>query len=207
MKEEDIGSVTRWIRQAKAGDEAGLERIWERYFGQVVQYVRSRLGTRWRKARDEEDVALSVFDGLWRGVKAGRFPRLDDRDNLWKILVGVAARKAADVVRDERCQKRGGGNVMDETTLRDAEGDLSGAGLERALASDPTPEFALMVAEECERRLSTLKDPMLRRIALLKLEGFENEEIKVEIGCALRTIERKLMRIRKEWSREGLAHE
>ena len=33
---------------------------------------------------DEEDVALSAFDSLCRGAVEGRFPRLDDRNDLWR---------------------------------------------------------------------------------------------------------------------------
>ena len=33
---------------------------------------------------DEEDVALSAFDSFCRGAEQGRFPRLDDRDDLWQ---------------------------------------------------------------------------------------------------------------------------
>ena len=52
-------------------------------------------------AADEEDVALSAFDSFCRGDGAGRFPRLDDRDDLWRLLLLLTARKAAHLIRDE----------------------------------------------------------------------------------------------------------
>ncbi len=72
----------------------------------------------------------------------------------------------------------------------------------RVIGQEPTPEFAAMVAEEFERRLLGMGDDTLRRIALLKLEGYTNEEIGAQLGCVVRTVERKLDVIRKTWQRE-----
>ena len=66
----------------------------------------------------------------------------------------------------------------------------------------PTPEFAAMVAEECRHRLDGLRDETLRRVALLKMEGYTNEEVADRLGCGLRTVVRKLELIRKAWTAE-----
>jgi DNA-directed RNA polymerase specialized sigma24 family protein len=42
-------------------------------------------------------------------------------------------------------------------------------------------------------------DPAMRRIIVLKLSGFSNEEIAAEFGCSVRTVIRKINRIRQEW--------
>ena len=59
---------------------------------------RERLRSGPRGAADEEDVVLSAFDSFCRGAAQGRFPRLDDRNNLWSVLVTLTARKAADLI-------------------------------------------------------------------------------------------------------------
>ena len=59
--------------------------------------------------------------------------------------------------------------------------------------------------EECELLLGRLDDPALRTTALLKLEGYANEEIADRLGCTVRTVERKLARIRETWSRNAAA--
>ena len=95
------GSVTIWLGRLKAGeqrDEAAAH-LWGRYFGQLVARARERLRARVRVA-DGEDVALSAFDSFVRAAEAGRFPRLDDRDDLWQVLLLLTARKAADAARD-----------------------------------------------------------------------------------------------------------
>ena len=69
-------------------------------------------------------------------------------------------------------------------------------------ASEPTPADAAAFNDELERRLRALGDPVLRRIALCKLEGYTNKEIARELdNCTERTIERKLVRIRTRWAR------
>jgi DNA-directed RNA polymerase specialized sigma24 family protein len=58
------------------------------------------------------------------------------------------------------------------------------------------------VAEELERRLSSLGSAELRAIALRKLEGYTTEEIAAQLGCARCTIERRLQLIRLKWTEE-----
>lgn len=68
--------------------------------------------------------------------------------------------------------------------------------------SEPSPEFAAQVAEECQRLLSSLNDGQLRQIAIWKMEGFTNAEIAVKISRSVPAVERKLARIRTLWERE-----
>jgi DNA-directed RNA polymerase specialized sigma24 family protein len=49
-----------------------------------------------------------------------------------------------------------------------------------------------------------LHDDSLCRIALQRMEGYNDEQIAAQMGCSLRSVERKLRLIRKEWLREGL---
>ena len=103
------GSITRWIGQLQAGDPAAAQPLWERYFRHLVDLARRKLLGARPQGADEEDVALSAFDSFCRGLKRGRFPELQDRDNLWKLLVVLTARKACHLLRDEQRLKRGGG--------------------------------------------------------------------------------------------------
>ncbi len=47
-------------------------------------------------------------------------------------------------------------------------------------------------------------DSTLRTIVELKLQGYANEEIAESVGCATRTIIRKLNRVRDEWDSDNL---
>src|SRR4051812_48283 len=98
MNEE--GSVTLYLRRLREGDRLALQKLWEGYFARLVGLARTRLRGVPRQAADEEDVALSAFDSFYRGVEEGRFPRLDDRNDLWQVLVLLTARKASNLARD-----------------------------------------------------------------------------------------------------------
>ena len=197
------GSVTHWLGALKGGDAAAAQRLWERYFDRLVRLARAKLGAMPRGAADEEDVALSAFHSFCQGAARGRFPRLDDRDNLWRLLVTITARKALDQVRRQARQKRGGGRVLVGSAQAGGEDDTDGAGLDQVVGQEPTPQFAAMVADECRRLLAALGDETLRRVALLRMEGCSDEEIAARVDCSLRTVSRKLALIRKAWLREG----
>jgi DNA-directed RNA polymerase specialized sigma24 family protein len=74
--------------------------------------------------------------------------------------------------------------------------------LEGILSREPSPEFALQLAEEYQRLLRCLDDHTLRSVALWKMEGQSNNDIAARLGCAPRTVTRKLHRIRVLWSQE-----
>jgi DNA-directed RNA polymerase specialized sigma24 family protein len=185
------GSVSNWLDRLKAGDRAATRQLWERYFQRLVGLARARLQGAPRRAADEEDVALSAFHSFCRAAEQGRFPRLLDRDNLWRLLVVLTTRKASHLVRDEHRQKR-----------RAPAADPDGPELEAILGSEPTPELAAQLAEEHRRLLDGLGSAELAQVALWKMEGYANEEIAARLGCVPRPVERKLRLIRSLWSGE-----
>src|SRR5437016_2070667 len=103
-----LGSVTFWINRLKAGErDAASQRLWEGHFEKLVRQARARLGNSPGRSEDAEDVALSAFDSFVRAAEANRFPQLDDRDNLWAILLTITRRKAARLLEKQRSAKRG----------------------------------------------------------------------------------------------------
>lgn len=186
-----LGPVTVWLERLKAGDAAAAKPLWDRYFERLVGLARARLRSRPRAAADEEDVALSAFDSFCRGAAAGRFPRLDDRDDLWQLLFVLTTRKAIGLVRHETRKKRGG---LAAGATPDALAGLAG--------DEPSPEVVAEVTEECARLLGLLGDGQLRQVAIWKMEGYTNEEIARLLDRAVPTVERRLAAIRKIWEEE-----
>jgi DNA-directed RNA polymerase specialized sigma24 family protein len=190
--------VTHWVRQLQAGDRAAVQKLWEGYHRRLVALARKKLGGSPRRAADEEDVVLSAFDSFCRGAEQGRFPRLEDRDDLWQLLVMITTRKAADLVTHEARDKR------DWRRLQNGTGDPHDnvSIMRELLGREPEPSFAAEVADECQRLLGLLPDEKLRQTAVLKLDGHTNEEIAVRMEVAPKTIERWLRLIRKHWQGE-----
>src|SRR5207237_3816674 len=109
MADVGEGSVTAWFESLKAGDADAAQKLWRRYFEALVRLARNRLRGAPKGVADEEDAALSAFDSFVRGAACGRYPRLDDRDDLWRLLVVITERKALDQAQREPRQTRGGG--------------------------------------------------------------------------------------------------
>jgi RNA polymerase sigma factor (sigma-70 family) len=197
-----IGSVTYWLRRLKAHDQVAVQKLWEGYFQRMVWLARKKLHSAPRSAEDEEDVALSAFDNFCRGVQQGRFPRLDDRDDLWQVLVMITARKARNLVKHERRMKRGAGKVHHESALSPGQSPSQAPVFANLIGREPDPEFVAQMAEECRRLLQKLEDPDLRTVAVWKMEGHSNQEVAAKLCRSRVTVERKLRLIRETWEQE-----
>jgi len=198
----DEGSVTRWIGDLKAGDREALDRLWPRYFERLVRLARTRL-TAARPGgacEDEEDAALSALNSLWDRASGGKLPDLKGRDELWRLLVVITARKALRQRERQGRQKRGGGRLIGEAAFALED---TGDAFAQVVGREPTAEFVAMVAEESRLRLEALGDETLRSVALWRMEGYTKEEIAGRLGCVLRTVDRKLEAIRRVWQEEG----
>jgi DNA-directed RNA polymerase specialized sigma24 family protein len=180
-------TVSAWIMDLKGGDSVAAQRLWERYFQRLVGLSRRVLKTTPRQAADEEDVALSAFNSFCHRASHGKFPQLEDRDDLWKLLMTITVRKAIQLTRKAR--RRPAANELD--LIKD-----------QIAGQEPTPEFAAAVKDEFERLLDSLGDEDLRQMALWKLEGLTNPEIAERVGHSVSFVGRKLRLIRRVWAEE-----
>lgn len=199
----DDASISYWIRELKEGDQAAAQEIWERYYHRLVALARTKLGSAPRRASDEEDAVISAFDSFCRGAGAGRFPLLQDRDDLWSLLAVITARKALNQVKHEGRQKRGGGKLAGESAFIRPGMDSRAGGIEQIIGTEPSPDFAASVVEELRLLLDGLGDDQLSKIAVWKMEGYSNPEIADRAGCAISTVVRKLRLIRKKFTAES----
>lgn len=182
----DHESVSLWLANMKDGDEAAVQQIWERYFSRLVALARRALADSPRFSGIEEDVAQSAFKSFYFRAKDGKFPRLDDRDDLWKLLLTITLRKSW---RQRRRESKG---ITADPYEVNAQ-----------LASEALdPESAAIIVEEFRRLFGKLDKPLLSRVALMKFEGFSNRQIADELDVSIATIERKLRVIRHLWSEE-----
>lgn len=197
-------SVSQWIAGLKAGDVTAAGKLWQRYYRRLVGLARKKLGSSPRRVADEDDVVADAFASFWNAAQRGRFPELNDRNDLWHLIVRITERKAYDQVRDLGRRKRGGGKVLGESAFARAGGasSVSDFGIDAVGGLEPTPEFAALAADAVGELLAQL-EPEIREIALMKLEGYSNEEIAARIVRSLATVERRLKMIRAQWSKSG----
>lgn len=180
--------ITRWIDAARAGDSDAETDLWNHYFGQVTRLARVRMLALQRTVYDEEDATSSALRSLFRGLREDRFPELHDRSNLWRVLVLITKRKARAQWRREQAGHRVPAGAVDAE-----------APIEQIISSEPTPDFVSEMMDETERLLESLGDDRLRRIAVMRMDGLTNDEIADRLGCASRTIRRKIDLIRDTW--------
>lgn len=180
-------SVSQWLPGVKEGDDQAVQEIWQRYYQRLVGLARRVLESSPRAAMDEEDVALSAVKSFCAGAAGGRFPRLNDRDDLWKLLMTITVRKAYKVRRkDGRAAAPLAPEVMQDVFAD----DQAGRG------------FTVTFSDELRRLLDLLGDDQLRQIVQLKLEGYTNKEIAQRFDRHETFAERKLRLIRRIWAEE-----
>ena len=172
MASQDDGSVTRWIGDLKAGDDSAAQHLWERYFDRLVRLARARLRAARRAGADRGRGGRGPerLRQLLPRRRRGPFPRLDDRDDLWRLLVVITVRK---VLAQVERQRRGSAAAAGWSASRPSSAASGrGRGLDRIVGDEPTPEFAAMVADEYRRLLDRLGDEALRQVLDLRLEGY-----------------------------------
>lgn len=181
-------TITQWIAGLRDGDERAARAVWEAFFDRLRGYALRKLGDAPRRVRDEEDLALSAIQALCAGAMEGRFHKLDNRDDLWQVLVMITARKASNVRRQHLAR----GEAGESAVVSPDEGGLAD------VLAGPAPEFAESISTACEELLGVLDDK-LREVALLKFAGHTNEEIAQLRGRSVKAVERYLQMIRLKW--------
>lgn len=204
----DDDDVSVWIRNLSGGDDEAFRKIFDRYFTKLVRLAKRKvdgLGIN-RRATGEEDIAQNAMYSFYKRASDGQF-QLEDRGELWRLLVTITVRKAYAEAKSQRAQKRGGGTVRGESIFMKA-GDLEpNVGIGQVLGAEPTAEFATLAAERCKELLDLLGDESQKDVARYKLDGYSNEEIAKMLNCVPRTVERKLQLIREKWSRAAMESE
>jgi RNA polymerase sigma factor (sigma-70 family) len=183
---ETSQSITRLIRAVQDGSDTAIRPLLAAYFDRLVQLARKRLQNMPGLGGYDEDLALRSFHSVYERLRDPDRPLdLAGRDDLWRLLATRTISRAIDLIRRHHPQE-----VPSDQDFTDL------------LTREPTPLEAAEMADECRRLLESLPGPELRIIALLKVEGYTNEEIASQLDCVPRTIERKMSRIRLLWKHE-----
>ena len=188
------GSVSLALRQIKDHSRTAVKGLWIRYFPGLVRVAQGTLKHLPHRLHDADDAAQSAFISFWKQISRDGISETLDRNSLWKLLATMAARKAKQIVRRDCAAKRGGGAVVNFSSLDKTTDNINPSQLIEQLSSE---DFDLA----CEERLAQLPED-LRQFAVLRLFGHTNVEIAELLKCSQRKVERKLNLIRSYWTND-----
>jgi RNA polymerase sigma-70 factor (ECF subfamily) len=178
------------LTRLRAGDERAAAQVFERFAERLIGLARSRIDGALRAKVDPEDVLQSAFKSFFGRVD--RSFELDSWNSLWGLPARITLNKCGHRVRYFRTAQRdvhrevAAGHFNDETT-RDWE----------ALAREPTPPEAAVLAETVEGMLRSLEERD-RQVFVLGLQGYTAAEMGAQLQCSDRTVFRALKYIRAE---------
>ncbi|MBL8798141.1 MAG: sigma-70 family RNA polymerase sigma factor [Planctomycetia bacterium] len=181
MNDEVLDLVTRW----RQGDQAAAKGLFDRYVARLMELVRSRLSAKLAQRIDPEDVVQSAYRSFFAGARQGHF-ELRQGGDLWRLLVATTLHKLHDQVKRHQAARR---SVQAEEP-RGATDGAAGA----AASREPSPLEAAAVVDTLEAVMRQL-EPAERRMLELRLQGYNLDEIGVEVRCSRQTVRRVLERV------------
>jgi DNA-directed RNA polymerase specialized sigma24 family protein len=193
--------VTMWLRKLEAGDPNSAGAIYQHFCIRLQNLINRQIPASVRATYDADDVTVSAFHSLFMGVREQRY-QLGNRTDIWRLLLTIAERKIAKRIRFETQEKRDIRRLLQNSifvSLHPGPQQNNLSGVNSLPGYEPTPAFAAEVAETCENLLGALPDDCCRTIALLMLENYTAEQVAKKLGCTRRTVQRKLLVIRRTW--------
>lgn len=189
------GSVSGWIAKMRQGDPAAIGQLVARYFQKIAQFAEGKLRRGIRVIDDGEDIAISVLHTITRNSAKGKFPDLQDRDDLWFLMIVIAQHAVIDKKRTELRRERNAAPVHTMTDLL----ELYNVDLEEFLGNDNSSAKLLEIIDCWDELLKKLPDDRNREVAKLKMQGYSNREIADVLGMVPRTVDRKIRLIAQRW--------
>jgi RNA polymerase sigma factor (sigma-70 family) len=162
----------------------------------LVGLARLHLDSRLRPKIDPEDVVQSVFHRFFQRHAEGQF-HLEGWNGLWALLTAITRREC------QRCREHF------HAAARDVRAEVDdGRQVGEQAARDPTPEGAILLAEQIELLLRGLEGRD-RNIVSLRLQGYLPGEISARLDrperSVYRVLERAKQRLRRLRDEEGPA--
>ncbi|OWK40383.1 RNA polymerase sigma factor [Fimbriiglobus ruber] len=197
---EPTHSVTVLFAQLQAPDptvrDHAARLLLDRYTDDILGLIRRSLAARYSGRVGADDVMQESWVSAIAGLQDGRF-QLESRTEFHSLLVTIALNKVRSRVRFENADKR---DVHRErrTGTAGAYGspDAEPPDLQ---ADDPGPAQLAASGEAVAEMLAALPDD-LRPVAVLLAQGYTQAEIATVLGVVLRTVERRLARVRELWA-------
>src|SRR3954471_17381452 len=185
---EDLDFATL-VDRLRARDPEAAAQVHQRFVRRLVLLACAQLQP-WARARADrgpEDVVQSVFRTFFARCERGEFD-LGHWGALWGLLVVITFRKCH--LREDYL--RAGRRDVGREVARPM-GPGGELGVWEALAREPSPEQAAVLAETVERWMFELR-PAEREVVDLALRGESSPGIALLLGRSERTVRRVLRR-------------
>jgi RNA polymerase sigma-70 factor (ECF subfamily) len=185
------------MARLRTGDNAAAAEVFRRFANRLIGLARTHLDARVRQKVDPEDVMQSALKSFFLRHQDGQFD-LASWDSLWSMLVVITLRKCGHQVEHYRAACR---DIQREQTP--PPGTADSAPSWEAIANEPTPVQAALLAEAVELVMGSLGDDRERRILELSLQGYRPLEISehADVRRSERTVQRVLDRVRRRLQR------
>ena len=154
------------IAGLRTGDERVVAEFCRRFGPALERIAGKHIPAALRRRVEPEDVVQSVYRTFIRRAGGGQF-KLEDGENLWRLLCAITLNKVRMQARFHLRKKRG---MQREATLDDSTASFGLAG------ADPTPDDAADFKEQFENLLACLDDEQ-RKIVELRLSERTNSEV------------------------------
>jgi RNA polymerase sigma-70 factor (ECF subfamily) len=181
-------SFAALVERLRADEDGAARDIHERYSRRLIALAHRQFEPRLARRIDPEDVVQSAFKSFFARHRDGTL-RVDDWDNLWRLLILITRRKCADRVQYHRARRRDIDREVSAPGCADLVGEL-------AVDREPSPAEAAILAETLDRLFRAGTDDE-QLVLGLSLEGHTAAEIALRLGKALRTVHRLRERIHK----------
>ncbi|MHB8900177.1 MAG: RNA polymerase sigma factor [Thermoguttaceae bacterium] len=185
----DEGELDSLIQGLRSGEQEAIVTFWNRYGPMLERLADRNLAQGMRRRFGPEDIVQSACRTFFRRAQAGEF-EIPSEDSLWRLLCAITLTKLRQQARFHGRQRR---DVRQEKHLDSV--DLQGRPKVRQLANEAgDPEDAVEFADQMQALIGSLEEKE-RAVLELKLQEVPNEEIARRLGCAERTVRRRLERI------------
>jgi DNA-directed RNA polymerase specialized sigma24 family protein len=204
-------ATTTIVNKIANGDRMALEELVNRYNVKMLRMA-SRCMRRLRAhlaTCDADDAVNGALTKLHQRAIDGALPCVKSSVEFWKMFFSMLKSEIRGALDHDAAIKRGGsgthrsgkrrqsGDTLGSNARRWGEGiSLDHLSVDAVDALLPVRQNLVLAGLELDEFLEHLADPITRRIAMLKVESYTNEQIGELPRLNERTIERRLAAIR-----------
>ncbi len=187
--------LTELYRRHRGGEVEATERLFFYYAERLSRLAQRYLSPKLAPRVDGDDVMQSALKSFLMRASAGQF-RIDNSQDMWKLLVTITVRKARLQVRAHNADVR----AVEREVPQPLDGELA---IVDQLTEEPSVAEALACAEILEQLVRD-DPPEYARVLELRLADFSLREIAAELDLSKNTVESILnvlkSRLQRRWT-------